>query len=79
VLGDQLVMTPSFMGSEPCVGRTDKYAGIRMFDRVVFDDPAPIRQHIHTAVRTPNGGDDGADLLGRHYERHHRTRPAYTD
>jgi hypothetical protein len=45
----------------------------------VFDDPAPIRQHIHTAVRTPNGGDDGADLLGRHYERHHRTRPAYTD
>lgn len=30
----------------------------------------PIRQHIHTVVRTPNGNDYGKDLLRQHYAAH---------
>lgn len=32
VLGDQIVMTPLFMGSEPVAAETGKYAGTRVFD-----------------------------------------------
>jgi hypothetical protein len=31
VLGDQLVLTPNFMGSEPVLARSGKYAGTRVF------------------------------------------------
>lgn len=31
----------------------------------------PVREHIHTVVRTPNGNDYGKDLLRQHYEKHH--------
>ena len=41
---------------------------------VVFDNEVPSRHHVHTVVRTPNGGDYGADLLAQHHERFdHRT------
>ncbi len=33
VLGDQVVMTPTFMGSEPVVAESGKYAGTRVFER----------------------------------------------
>ncbi|WP_051790982.1 DUF3500 domain-containing protein [Amycolatopsis jejuensis] len=33
------------------------------------DEPEPF--HVHTIVRTPNGGDYGQDLLRQHYARHH--------
>jgi len=36
---------------------------------VAFDNWVPTRHHVHTAVRTPNGGDYGADLLRQHHER----------
>ncbi len=36
---------------------------------VAFDNPEPSRHHIHTIVRTPNGGDYGADLLAEHHAR----------
>jgi Protein of unknown function (DUF3500) len=36
---------------------------------VAFDNPEPSRHHIHTVLRTPNRGDYGADLLGRHHAR----------
>ena len=36
---------------------------------VAFDNAAPSRNHIHTVVRTPNGGDYGLDLLRQHHER----------
>ena len=36
---------------------------------VVFDNDAPSRLHVHTVVRTPHGGDYGADLLAQHHER----------
>jgi hypothetical protein len=35
----------------------------------VLDIPEPSRHHIHTIIRTPNGGDYGADLLAQHYAR----------
>ncbi len=47
---------------------------------VVFDNEVPTRHHVHTVVRTPNGGDYGADLLAQHHEQFdhhhgdHRTR-----
>jgi hypothetical protein len=37
---------------------------------VVFDNLEPSRNHIHTVIRTPNGGDYGADLLRQHHERY---------
>lgn len=37
---------------------------------VVFDNPVPSRNHIHTLIRTPNGGDYGADLLRQHHDRY---------
>lgn len=43
---------------------------------VAFDNEVPSRHHVHTVVRTPNGGDYGADLLRQHYEEfdHHDGR-----
>jgi hypothetical protein len=40
---------------------------------VVLDNHQPTRHHVHTVVRTPNGGDYGTDLLRQHYEQspHH--------
>jgi Protein of unknown function (DUF3500) len=35
---------------------------------VGFDNEIPTRHHVHTVVRTPNGGDYGADLLRQHHE-----------
>ena len=35
---------------------------------VAFDNEEPSRHHVHTVVRTPNGGDYGADLLRQHHE-----------
>ena len=32
-----------------------------------FDNDIPTRHHVHTVVRTPNGGDYGADLLRQHH------------
>ena len=32
VLGDQLVLTPAFLGSEPCHATAGRYAGLRVFD-----------------------------------------------
>jgi hypothetical protein len=42
-------------------------AGMR---RLVTDPQQPMREHIHTVVRTPNGNDYGKDLLRQHYAKH---------
>ncbi|HTR94581.1 MAG TPA: DUF3500 domain-containing protein [Trebonia sp.] len=39
---------------------------------VFLDNEEPEPFHVHTIVRTPNGGDYGHDLLRQHYARHHR-------
>lgn len=36
---------------------------------IVFDNLEPSHHHVHTIIRTPNGGDYGADLLRQHHER----------
>lgn len=33
----------------------------------------PIRNHVHTVVRTPNGNDYGKDLLRQHHAKHPHT------
>jgi hypothetical protein len=40
---------------------------------VALDNVVPTRHHVHAVVRTPNGGDYGADLLRLHHEQfdHH--------
>ncbi len=42
----------------------------------VFDErhpsPGPVKTHIHTVVRTPNGNDYGKDLLKEHLEKDHK-------
>ena len=35
---------------------------------IALDSDVPMRQHIHTVVRTPNGNDYGKDLLRQHRE-----------
>ena len=34
--------------------------------------PGPVKTHIHTVVRTPNGNDYGKDLLKEHLKKHHK-------
>jgi fructose-1,6-bisphosphatase/inositol monophosphatase family enzyme len=41
---------------------------------VAFDNWVPSRHHVHTVVRTPNGGDYGTDLLGLHHDRFDHSR-----
>ena len=36
---------------------------------IAFDSVEPMRQHIHTVVRTPNGNDYGMDYLRQHHAR----------
>ncbi len=38
--------------------------------RHLYPDGKPMRQHIHTVVRTPNSNDYGKDLLRQHHHRH---------
>ena len=40
---------------------------------IVFDNHVPSHHHVHTVLRTPNGGDYGADLLRQHHERYDHT------
>jgi hypothetical protein len=34
-----------------------------------IERPYPSHHHIHTIIRTPNGGEYGTDLLRQHHER----------
>jgi hypothetical protein len=38
---------------------------------IFLDNDIPEPFHVHTIVRTPNGGDYGKDLLRSHYEHEH--------
>ena len=44
---------------------------------VFLDNDQPEPFHVHTIVRTPNGGDYGRDLLRQHLRRHHRAGTAH--
>jgi hypothetical protein len=38
---------------------------------IALENDVPTREHVHTVVRTPHGGDYGRDLLRQHYEQSH--------
>jgi hypothetical protein len=70
-------------GDEPFYYRIHSPVVLIEFDQqagFVFDNNEPSRHHIHTIVRTPNGGDYGVDLLARHHERsdHHTSASTST-
>src|SRR4051812_25247343 len=44
---------------------------------VAFDNQEPMRSHIHTVVRTPNGNDYGKDLLAQHYAKYDHASGAH--
>jgi hypothetical protein len=43
MLGDQMVMTPAFLGAEPCHAKSGRYAGTRMFDDELRDGLSVVR------------------------------------
>jgi Protein of unknown function (DUF3500) len=43
---------------------------------LVANPKLPMREHVHTVVRTPNGNDYGKDLLRQHYAAHPHTPSA---
>jgi hypothetical protein len=59
----------------PCYYRLHSPVVLIEYDNhpgIFLDNPEPEPFHVHTIVRTPNGGDYGRDLLRRHYDLHHR-------
>jgi hypothetical protein len=67
-------------GDEPFYYRIHSPVVLVEFDQhggVVFDNAEPSRHHIHTIIRTPNGGDYGLDLLA-HTTPGSTTAPAHT-
>jgi hypothetical protein len=45
---------------------------------VAFNNEEPMRSHIHTVVRTPNGNDYGKDLLRQHYAKYDHSTGQHT-
>ncbi len=45
---------------------------------VALDNEEPSRHHVHTVVRTPNGGDYGTDLLADHHQRFDHRQGGHT-
>jgi Protein of unknown function (DUF3500) len=41
---------------------------------IVFNNTEPSHHHTHTLIRTPNGGDYGADVLRRHYREYDHSK-----
>jgi Protein of unknown function (DUF3500) len=58
VLGDQVVLTPAFLGTEPCHVSSGPHAGLRAFDAETRDGIAMVRSlspdQAHTAVLYPS-------------------------
>jgi hypothetical protein len=91
VLGDQVVMTPLFMGSEPVaapdgtrVFQAEEEGGLALRRaltgaqrEIALDNDEPSRQHIHTVVRTPNGNDYRRDLLREHHAQFDHSRATH--
>jgi hypothetical protein len=77
VLGDQLVVTPSFMGSEPVLARSGKYAGTRVF--AVEEEQGHALMHSLSAdarARATIGKDLPGELLTAAFQDNRRIDPA---
>jgi hypothetical protein len=65
VLGDQIVVTPTFLGAEPVHAKTGKYAGLRVFKADEDRGLALVRalsgaQRAKTIIRPETSGEDFA-------------------
>jgi hypothetical protein len=50
----------------------DHQTPVFLYDKKQTKARAPVKSHIHTVVRTPNGNDYGKDLLREHLEKDHK-------
>jgi hypothetical protein len=77
VLGDQLVMTPSFMGSEPVVARFGKYRGTRVFAAEEEQGYGLMRSlSVDERQRATIGSDLPSELLAGAFNDNRRIEPA---
>jgi hypothetical protein len=77
VLGDQLVLTPSFLGSEPVLARSGKYAGTRVFAAEEEQGLALMRSLSADArARATIGTDLPRELLTAAFSDNRRIDPA---
>ena len=77
VLGDQLVVTPSFMGSEPVLARSGKYAGTRVFAAEEEQGHALMRAlSADEQTRATVGKDLPGELLTAAFQDNRRIDPA---
>jgi hypothetical protein len=77
VLGDQLILTPSFMGSEPVLARSGKYAGTRVFAAEEEQGLALMRSFSSDQqARASIGKDLLSELLTASFNDNRRIDPA---
>src|SRR5262249_12357586 len=77
VLGDQLVMTPNFMGSEPVLARFGKYQGTRVFATEEDQGHALMRSlSAGERQRATIGNDLPSELLTAAFADNRRLDPA---
>jgi hypothetical protein len=77
VLGDQLVLTPSFMGSEPVLARSGQYAGTRVFAAEEEQGLALMRSlSADERAQATIGTDLPGELLTASYRDNRRIDPA---
>ena len=77
VLGDQLVLTPTFMGSEPVLARFGKYAGTRVFAAEEEQGHALMRAlSMDERQRATIGADLPSELLTAAFSDNRRIDPA---
>jgi hypothetical protein len=76
VLGDQLVLTPSFMGSEPVLARSGKFAGTRVFASEEEQGFALMRSlSLDERARATIGKDLPHELLTAAFSDNRRIEP----
>jgi Protein of unknown function (DUF3500) len=77
VLGDQLVMTPTFMGSEPVLARFGKYQGTRVFAAEEEEGYALMRAlSLEERKRATIGTDLPSELLLGAFQDNRQIEPA---
>jgi hypothetical protein len=77
VLGDQLVLTPGFMGSEPVLARSGKFAGTRVFATEEEQGLALMRAlTADEKARATIGKDLPGELLTASFSDNRRIEPA---
>ena len=77
VLGDQLVVTPTFMGSEPVLARSGKYAGTRVFAAEEEQGLALMRSlSADERARATIGNDLPGELLTAAFQDNRHIDPA---